>query len=101
MEDKSNVISDIKDDAIFERTKALIEMESENDQLNNSQRRMTINAKGANDLYKEQKFSRDIMKFKAQGSKKKKGEIDPRCKDEIDELKKIFYKFFVLSESLH
>ena len=94
MDEKDRIIKDIEEDDLFEVTKLQLEKE----QLDRGEhtvkvlRRQTIN-KSTKISQLERKHTKRSEKEKEVQQKTKN--MDLRCQDEIDELKKIFFQFFV------
>ena len=103
LKEKQTVIQDIKNDPIFLRTQKIIEREQLEQGYYNIKpsKRLTINKRKnvQNSFHKKQTRLVNEYKVKAQEVMKMTKGVDTRSFDEIDELKKIFYQFFVLSES--
>ena len=71
------------------------EMVKEIDKIKQMERQFTINKKSRDQLKSQKTSNEKDNDKKINDIKEKTKNLDVRVKDEIDELKKIFYKFFV------
>lgn len=94
MDEKERIIRDIEEDDLFEVTKLQLEKEQldRGDHSVKILRRQTIN-KSSKLSQLERKHTKRSEKEKEVQQRTKN--MDLRCQDEIDELKKIFFQFFV------